>query len=243
MQFILGKRTYPLDAAALQLKRKPYLQTWVDIGSGDGRFVLHAASANPGVFTIGVDACRENLASASRKAPPNALFLIANALALPEELGGLAARLTIHFPWGSLLEGLLRADPGLLRGLSAVACPGARLDVLLNAGALAEAGVDLERGAGKIRDALESGGIAAEPRPGDGNRSPARLSLHLGAPPGLRPRPAGAVVERNLLFPLLMKGRSRIGRNWILTMDRQNPEGSLASKVEGTYEHKTCYDK
>jgi hypothetical protein len=159
VQFILGKRTYPLDAAALQLKREPYPQTWVDIGSGDGRFVLHAARANPGIFTIGVDACRENLVSASRRSPPNALFLIANALALPEELGGLAARLTIHFPWGSLLEGLLRADASLMQGLSAVACPGAQLDILLNAGALAEAGLDLDRGVHAVQGALAAAGL------------------------------------------------------------------------------------
>jgi hypothetical protein len=159
MECILGKRTCSLDGFRLQLKREPYPQTWVDVGSGDGRFVLYAARANPGIFTIGVDACRENLVDASRKAPPNALFLIANALDLPEELSGLAARLTIHFPWGSLLDGLLCADPGLMRGLSAIACPGARLDVLLNAGALAEAGLDLERGVRMVQDALDAAGL------------------------------------------------------------------------------------
>jgi hypothetical protein len=151
--YILGKHTYPLDDLTLQHKREPYPQTWVDVGSGDGRFVIHSARAKPGIFVIGVDACRENLESVSRKAPPNALFLIANALSLPEEIHHLASRLTIHFPWGSLLSGLLHADPGLMRGLSAVASPGARLDVLLNAGAMAEAGLDLELGAQLVRDA------------------------------------------------------------------------------------------
>jgi tRNA G46 methylase TrmB len=85
LECLLGKHTSPLDASAFQLLQKPYTQTWVDIGAGDGRFVLHAARVHPDVLAIGVDACRENLAGAARKTPPNALFLIANALALPEE--------------------------------------------------------------------------------------------------------------------------------------------------------------
>jgi 16S rRNA (adenine(1408)-N(1))-methyltransferase len=138
----------------------------VDVGTGDGRFVRSAALADPGVFAIGLDACREPLWRAARTAPPNALYVIANALALPRELDGRATHLTINFPWGSLLAGLLEGDPALPAlpaRLAASARPGAALDVRLNAGALAEAGRTLEDGGAAVRAALQRAGFALRP--------------------------------------------------------------------------------
>lgn len=135
----------------------------VDVGTGDGRFVRAAALANPGVFAIGLDACRQPLWQASRTAPPNALYVIANALALPRELDGLATHLTINFPWGSLLAALLEGDPLLLARLAAIVRPGAALDVRLNAGALAEAGHTLQEGGAAVRAALQRAGFAVRP--------------------------------------------------------------------------------
>jgi len=65
----------------------------------------------------------------------------APAEALPPELDGLAGLVTVHFPWGSLLRGLLAADPAILAGLVRVMRPGAGLSVLLSA-------TDRDRGAG-----------------------------------------------------------------------------------------------
>ena len=68
-----------------------------------------------------------------------------------EELGGMASKITINFPWGSLLTALLDGEPRLLEGLLAISRAGAALEVRLNAGALAEAGYTLESGAARIR--------------------------------------------------------------------------------------------
>jgi 16S rRNA (adenine(1408)-N(1))-methyltransferase len=104
---------------------------------------------------------RENLRKASRRAPANALHVIANALVLPKELDGMASKVTINVPWGSLLAGLLDGEPGLLKGLPAIARPGAPLEVRLNAGALAGAGYTLESGGARVRRALREGGFDA----------------------------------------------------------------------------------
>jgi hypothetical protein len=118
------------------------------------------ARTSPTWFAVGVDACRDNLRKASRKAPSNALYVIANALALPkEELGGMASKVTINFPWGSLLTALLNGEPMLLEGLLAICRPGAVLEARLNAGALAEAGYTLESGGARIRQTLQEGGF------------------------------------------------------------------------------------
>lgn len=159
MERIIGKRSEHMGTAELQAKLSGYQEIWLDIGTGDGRFVLQTARNRPDVFVLGVDASRENLRVTSQKAPGNALFIIANALALPVELHGLADRVTINFPWGSLLTGLLDAEPALLNGLMAVARPGAIFDVRLNGSALAEAGWELEPGGERVQHALISAGI------------------------------------------------------------------------------------
>lgn len=123
----------------------------IDLGTGDGQFVLRTARAHPLQYVIGVDACRDSLHEASRRAPDNALFLIANALALPADLNRLASAITINFPWGSLLTGLLDNHAPLWASLAALARPRAILSIQLNGGALAEAGWSLESGGQQVR--------------------------------------------------------------------------------------------
>lgn len=159
MEGIRGKHAYSIDAATLAARVAGYRDILIDIGTGDGRAVRHVAQRCPTSFVIGIDACRENLRLASRDAPCNALFVIANALTLPPELYGRATRITVNFPWGSLLVGLLDGDPALLGGLVALAQPGATLEIRLNRGALAEAGYELEAGAMRIRRAMQAWGF------------------------------------------------------------------------------------
>jgi 16S rRNA (adenine(1408)-N(1))-methyltransferase len=106
--------------------------------------VLAAATAEPDRLVVGVDASAAALAEASRRAArragrdgraglANALFVVAAAESLPAELDGLADLVTVHFPWGSLLRGLLAADPAVLGGLARVLRPGATLSMLVSA--------------------------------------------------------------------------------------------------------------
>jgi 16S rRNA (adenine(1408)-N(1))-methyltransferase len=169
MESMCGKRTLDIDADSLADRMAGASTVLVDIGTGDGRYVLHAARASSSRFAIGVDACREQLRAASRTAPRNALFVIAEARALPAELRGLASRVTINFPWGSLLGGLLDGEAGLLGGLaavmrsdSAVNMCRSTLEIRLNGGALAEAGWSLEAGGEQVRRVLAAHGFIAE---------------------------------------------------------------------------------
>lgn len=159
MECIHGRRTYKLTHSALVALIDSHERVIIDLGTGDGRYVAHRARTCGADFVIGVDACREELRDTSRKAGTNALFVIANALALPPELDGLAAQITINFPWGSLLRSLIAADEVLLGGLRRIARPGATVEVHLNGGALAEAGTTLEQGGALVRSALQSAGF------------------------------------------------------------------------------------
>jgi 16S rRNA (adenine(1408)-N(1))-methyltransferase len=159
MEIIRGKHVSFIDTLALAGHLAAYDLTHIDIGTGDGRFVQHLAQANPTSFVIGIDACRENLHEVSRRAPANTLFVIANAQRLPLELHGLADHVTINFPWGSLLYGLLTHDSAMLANLKAVSHPATGLDVRLNGGALAEAGWSLEAGADRVHSVLAASGF------------------------------------------------------------------------------------
>ena len=159
MEMITGKTTRDINEAEFKRWIEKYSHVSVDIGTGDGQFVLHQARSTPGRFYIGIDACRENLVHSARRAPDNALFVIANALSLPGELAQTAGKVTINFPWGSLLEGLLAPHADLLGGLACLAKRGAALEVRLNGGALAEAGCDLTDGSRRVQSSLESAGF------------------------------------------------------------------------------------
>jgi trans-aconitate methyltransferase len=159
MQRIQGRRCLELDMPALIHRARANDCALLDLGAGDGRFVAHIARAYPDSLAIGIDACRENLIEHSRRAAENAIYLVANALTLPVELTEIATRLTINFPWGSLLTGLLD-DLAFCARLVSLVRPGATLEVTLNGGALAEAGWTLESGAAHVQSNLRTAGFA-----------------------------------------------------------------------------------
>jgi 16S rRNA (adenine(1408)-N(1))-methyltransferase len=110
----------------------------VDLGTGDGRHVLAAASREPDTLFVGVDANAAAMAASSRRAwrgrraLPNALFAVAAAERPPEALHGLAGSLTANFPWGSLLRGLLGEDDAVLAGVARLMAPRAEGMVLVS---------------------------------------------------------------------------------------------------------------
>ena len=169
METIRGRMSHDLDLNGLKARLTNYNRLVLDLGTGDGRYVRTLARSRPGWFVVGVDACRENLREHSRARLANMLFVIANAQELPCEFSGLFSHVTINFPWGSLLEGLLAADPGLMGGLTSVARPEAQIEIILNGGALAEAGTSLEAGAEAIYENMNHHGWKlTKPCPMDG---------------------------------------------------------------------------
>lgn len=159
MEIIRGKHTSFICASDFADQTAHYRAIHIDLGTGDGRYVRQMAQANPDILVIGIDACRENLHKTTRRAPANALFIIANAYDLPAELGGLARGITINFPWGSLLAGLIRGENRLLDQLVNLAQAGCHLDLYLNGGALAEAGCDFMEGVDLVKLGLSRAGF------------------------------------------------------------------------------------
>jgi 16S rRNA (adenine(1408)-N(1))-methyltransferase len=183
--------------------------------------VLATAAGQPDRLVVGVDANAAGMANASRRAAarpsrgglPNALFVVAAAEALPPELDRVADLVTVHFPWGSLLRGLLGADPATMASLTQVLRPGGTLQLLLSSTArdhsagvapiqaatlhaLAESYAAWGLTVTEARAATVADVAAAHStwgkRLGAGTRRPAWLLRAQLAPAGGRPEPVGS---------------------------------------------------
>ena len=111
----------------------------VDIGTGDGAYVLRTARANPRTLVIGIDRNADGMRERSHRAAakparggvPNAIYAHAGIETLPSELDDLATRVTILFPWGALLRAVWTPDLAALRGLRRICRRNARIDVVV----------------------------------------------------------------------------------------------------------------
>jgi 16S rRNA (adenine(1408)-N(1))-methyltransferase len=97
--------------------------------------VLRGARSDPTRLFVGIDAdagwMRETARRASRGRLDNAAFVVARAEALPAELIEVADEVTVSFPWGSLLSGLVGPDgDDVVRSLSSICRPGATVTVV-----------------------------------------------------------------------------------------------------------------
>ncbi len=122
----------------------------IDVGTGDGRYVSAAARANPNKFFIGIDANVKPLEKPSTKATrrsnkgglPNAMFVQTAIEFLPDEFGGVADEIHIHFPWGSLLRAVASGESAILASIRQVAARDCLLEIVI--------GIDTERDASEL---------------------------------------------------------------------------------------------
>lgn len=109
----------------------------MDLGAGDGRFAVATAVSHADTLTLAVDAQPQAMADAWRRIQrqklANVILVAARAEALPPELDSIADAVTIHFPWGSLLAGVLGVrDSGVAAGLARITRPASEVTVLLS---------------------------------------------------------------------------------------------------------------
>lgn len=102
--------------------------------------MLARARREPEALVIGIDASAAAMAEWSRRAARrpdrgglrNALFAVAAIERPPCELLGVADELTITFPWGSLLRGLLAVDDEAAAGIASLLRVSGRATALLS---------------------------------------------------------------------------------------------------------------
>jgi 16S rRNA (adenine(1408)-N(1))-methyltransferase len=115
-----------------------YESVELDIGTGDGLFVLDRAREHPDRLVIGLDPVAEAMQDAAnriirrRTRQDNVLFVVASIEQMPSELTGRCRRVFINLPWGSLMRGLILPAPDILRAVAGVGSSGARFRIILN---------------------------------------------------------------------------------------------------------------
>ncbi len=94
------------------------------------------ARARPDTFVIGLDPATDTLAHAGRRVArdrvPNVMLLVGDVETVSRELAGVADEARVHFPWGSLLRGVMGEDPGVLDAIARLPRPGGSLTLLLS---------------------------------------------------------------------------------------------------------------
>jgi predicted RNA methylase len=107
----------------------------IDLGTGDGRLPYALALKSPDRLFVGVDASAAALRARSERAVrarlENLLYVRAAVEALPCELSGVADRITVVLPWGSLLATVARPSVGLLRHVRSLCQTDATLSLIL----------------------------------------------------------------------------------------------------------------
>jgi 16S rRNA (adenine(1408)-N(1))-methyltransferase len=108
----------------------------IDVGAGDGHSSLRLARTQPRTLAIALDPATDRLSDGARTALRqkigNILFVVSSIEGAPCELDGIADQITVSFPWGALLRGIVRAEPGVVRPLARIAKPGADVRALLS---------------------------------------------------------------------------------------------------------------
>jgi 16S rRNA (adenine(1408)-N(1))-methyltransferase len=163
------------------------------------------------MLVLGIDPVASAMAEASRRAArpvrkggvPNAGFVVASAEASPPELAGLARRVTVNLPWGSLLRGALALDPAVAAGIAGLLRPGGVAELLVAPAARNRLAADVDVAA-RVADSLEAdwrslGMAVEEARPATGADLAATRTTwgrRLGLSPAVGGGHAGPVAWR-----------------------------------------------
>jgi 16S rRNA (adenine(1408)-N(1))-methyltransferase len=128
MIVLQGKKSTSMNKEELYNIIKPFNEILVDIGTGDGTFIYKMAKENQNYFCIGIDSAGDNMSLSSKKIVKkpqkgglkNALFVVSSIEQLPFELNNIASHLYVNFPWGSLLEGVVKGNDDVLSKIALI---------------------------------------------------------------------------------------------------------------------------
>lgn len=133
MKVIKGNKIKEINKKTFKNLIRGYEEVVIDLGTGDGRFVFAYARENPNSFIIGIDPNQRQMSIYSKKVNKekltNAFFIVGSVEKLPKRLNGIANKVYVNFPWGSLLGGIVNADPTVLKNISSLLKPKGELEI------------------------------------------------------------------------------------------------------------------
>jgi hypothetical protein len=108
----------------------------LDLGTGDGRLPYTLGRRTPERLFVGIDVnvagLRPRSGRAARERLLNVIYVRASVEDPPNELAGVADRVTVVLPWGSLLAAVIRPSVEALAGIRALCQPGATVSVVVS---------------------------------------------------------------------------------------------------------------
>jgi 16S rRNA (adenine(1408)-N(1))-methyltransferase len=136
----IGKRVESITHDEFRARVRSYDSVLIDVGTGDGQFVCRTAAEQATTLCVGLDPVGANMTTSSARVTKkpargglrNILFVIASVEDFPPELAGTADKITINFPWGSLLRVLIEPNEAVLAQLANLGRPGTEILILLN---------------------------------------------------------------------------------------------------------------
>ncbi|GIW69424.1 MAG: hypothetical protein KatS3mg101_0171 [Patescibacteria group bacterium] len=135
MQWVKGNKTIEVSVKDIIELANKFDSVHVDLGTGDGRYVYELALKNPRILCIGIDPVKSQMREYSvkcvRKKLDNVLFLVSSIENLPANLAGIADKITIILPWGSLLRQVLNPSKETVRKLEKLLKKGGELEIVL----------------------------------------------------------------------------------------------------------------
>ena len=137
---VTGKKVLDIDKDDFSSVFTGYEKVILDIGTGDGRYILDTARDNPDCLCIGLDAASDNMRKLSRVASmkpakggaENAVYLWGSAENLPDILNERVDHVSVFYPWGSLMRIVSQPNVETLSAIKNVFKRQGELTVLLN---------------------------------------------------------------------------------------------------------------
>ncbi len=117
MLVIKGNNKENLTELELKELLVKYKNTYIDLGTGDGRFVYKNAKRDSSSLYIGIDPSQKQLEIYAKKSNKdkleNTLFVVGSAEQVPTELYDVANVVHVNFPWGTLLKAVVEPNENL----------------------------------------------------------------------------------------------------------------------------------
>jgi len=138
VKVLINKKLHEINKHQFQSLVNGFKPISLDIGTGSGKTIYNNALRNPNNYYIGLDSCAAGMFDNSarmaklekKRKYTNALFVVSTIENPPEELYGTADIISVILPWGSLRDGIIKAEAGIIQNLRLLGKEKTQLSVL-----------------------------------------------------------------------------------------------------------------
>lgn len=135
-----------------------YENVVIDLGTGNGKYLYEKAILDHSSFFIGIDPITDNIIEYQKKKRKhlknhninNVLFVVSSIEDITNDLYGIGNKIYVNFPWGSLLEGVVKGNKSILTNISNLLKSDGQVDFVFTYSSIYEEGEIKKRGLPKL---------------------------------------------------------------------------------------------